>query len=327
MIPYILRRTGEVILVLLAMSVLIYGLIGLMPGDPIDLMINANPELTSGDAERLRALYGLDRPLWERYAHWASAALQGDFGYSRMQAKPVLAVIPPYLWNTVKLMGLGFLISALIAVPLGVAAAMRPYGPRDYIINLISFAGISVPVFWLALMLIAVFSVSLGILPAGGLPPPGDDGAGQQIRYLVLPVLTLILTHVGHYTRFVRASMIEVLRQDFIRTARAKGAGERRVVWVHGLRNALIPVVTILALSFGTLFSGALITETMFAYPGMGKLIFDSIMENDYNLALVTLLFATFVTLSANVAADSIYARLDPRIRLGSGAARRKKSL
>lgn len=313
---YIVRRLLQGIGVLLVMSFVIYGLLGLMPGDPIDLMIQADPNLTTADAVRLRALYGLDRPILERYANWASAALSGDLGYSRQFARPVLEVLAPRLGNTLLLMGTSFLLAVAIALPLGVLAASRPGSLADRIVNLFCFAGISVPPFWLALLLIMLFAVTLGWLPAGGMAPAGMQAPGflDRLPYLVLPVITLTLASLAGLTRYLRASLIEAMREDYIRTARAKGAGEARVLWRHGVRNALIPVVTILALDFGTLFSGALITETMFAQTGMGKLIYDAIMNNDYNLALVGLLFATLVTLLANLAADVAYAKLDPRI-------------
>lgn len=313
---YIVRRLLQGIGVLLVMSFVIYGLLGLMPGDPIDLMIQADPDLTSADIARLKALYGLDRPILERYANWASAALTGDFGYSRQFSRPVLEVLVPRLGNTLLLMGASFVLAVVIALPLGVLAASRPGSLADRIVNLFCFAGISVPAFWLALLLIMLFAVTLGWLPAGGAAPAGmeNPGLADRLPYLVLPVITLTLASLAGLTRYLRASLIEAMREDYIRTARAKGASEARVLWRHGVRNALIPVVTILALDFGTLFSGALITETMFAQPGMGKLIYDAIMNNDYNLALVGLLFATLVTLLANLAADIGYAKLDPRI-------------
>ena len=313
---YIVRRLLQGIGVLLVMSFIIYGLLGLMPGDPIDLMIQADPNLTSADIARLKALYGLDRPILERYANWASAALSGDLGYSRQFSRPVLEVLVPRLGNTLLLMGASFVLAVSIALPLGVLAASRPGYLADRIVNLFCFAGISVPPFWLALLLIMLFAVTLGWLPAGGAAPAGMEAPGlaDRLPYLVLPVITLTLASLAGLTRYLRASLIEAMREDYIRTARAKGAGEARVLWRHGVRNALIPVVTILALDFGTLFSGALITETMFAQPGMGKLIYDAIMNNDYNLALVGLLFATLVTLLANLAADIGYAKLDPRI-------------
>ncbi len=316
---FVTARLAQSIIVLVLMSLLVYALIGLMPGDPIDLMINSNPRLTPADAARLRAVYGLDQPLMERYLHWAIAALHGDFGNSRLYARPVLEVMWPFLVNTINLMGLSFLLSVGIAVPAGVYAALHQNRRVDHAINLLCFAGISIPIFWLALMLIIVFSVIWPVLPASGIRSVGGGGFLDIVRHLILPVTALTVFSIGSYTRFVRAAMIEVMRQDYIRTAFAKGAARGRVVWRHALRNAMIPVVTVVALSFGTLFSGALITETMFAYPGMGKLIYDSIMGNDYNMALVTLLFATAVTLAANLLADIAYAWLDPRISYGGG--------
>ncbi len=316
MTRFILARLLQAACVLAVMSFIVYTLIGLMPGDPIDLMISSNPHLTSADAARLKALYGLDRPLIERYLAWGRAALSGDFGYSRLYVKPALETLLPRLGNTALLMGLSLFCAYGLALPLGIAAARRPGSRFDNVINLLCFAGISVPSFWLALMLILVFAAALGLLPAGGIATIGDGGVIDRLQHLILPVATLTLASMGAHLRYVRASMIETLRQDYIRTARAKGAGETRVLAYHALRNALIPVVTVLALSFGSLFSGALITETMFAYPGMGKLIFDAIQGNDFNLALAGLMLATLMVLLANLAADIAYAAIDPRISL-----------
>ncbi|MEQ8194885.1 MAG: ABC transporter permease [Rhodospirillales bacterium] len=314
MIRFTLWRFGQTALVIAIMSFVIYGLIGLMPGDPIDMMIAADPKMTSADAERLRALYGLDKPIYERYLNWAQAALAGDFGYSRLYAQPVLTVMWPALGNTLILLGLTIFFSVLIGIPLGMAAALRPYRKLDYTINFIAFAGISTPSFWLALMIIILFSVKLGIFPASATVVAADAGWWERAGAMVLPVMTLTVHGIAVYARHMRSSMIETLRRDYIRTARAKGSSERRVVLKHALRNALIPVVTIIGLEFGSLFSGALVTETIFAYPGMGKLIFDSIMGNDFNMALVALLFATFMTLLGNLLADLGYGWLDPRI-------------
>ena len=316
MTRFLLSRIGQSLLVVAVMSFVIYGLIGLMPGDPIDLMISADPDMTSQDADRLRALYGLDLPIHERYWNWLTAALGGDLGYSRLFSQPVLDVLFPALWNSVLLLSLALGLSICIAVPIGALAASRPRSIFDYGVNLFAFAGISLPQFWLGLLLMLLFAVVLGWFPAGGI---ARDGAplGEQLSYLVLPAATLTLASVGGHARYVRSAMLEVLRQDYIRTARAKGAGRMRVIWMHALRNAMIPFVTILALDFGFLFSGALITETIFAWPGMGKLIFDSVMGNDYNLALVALLFATSLVLLGNLLADLCYGWLDPRIVVG----------
>ena len=290
-----------------------------MPGDPIDIMIAGNPEATAEDAARLRALHGLDQPIITRYSNWLSTSLSGDFGYSRLFSKPVLDVMWPRLWSTLALMGGSIFLSVLLALPLGVHAARKPYSWSDKLINLGCFAGISIPAFWLALLMITLFAVILGWLPAGGL---GDEEMTffRSMSYYIMPILTLTLASVGGYTRHIRSSMIEALKADHIRTARAKGCSERHVIWKHALNNALIPVVTLIALDFGTLFGGALITETMFAIPGMGKLIYDSIMGNDYNLALISLLFVTLMILIGNFLADLTYVSLDPRIKLKEGS-------
>ncbi|HEX2478065.1 MAG TPA: ABC transporter permease [Geminicoccaceae bacterium] len=314
MLRYLTHRLLEAALVLLLMSFCIYGLLGLMPGDPIDLMASGDPNVTSEDIARLKALHGLDRPLHERYWNWLKEAAQGNFGYSRTHARPVLELLLPRLGNTCLLMGISLLLAFALALPAGVLAALRPRSWYDYTLNLFAFAGISMPSFWLALLLILLFAVELGWLPAGGVQTVGVDRFGDRAAHLVLPVLTLTVLTVGGLLRFTRAAMIEALRQDYIRTARAKGLGPFGVVVGHALRNAMIPVVTVLALNFGALFSGALIVETMFAYLGMGKLIYDSIMGNDFNVALVGLLFATLLTLASNLGADVVYAWLDPRI-------------
>jgi peptide/nickel transport system permease protein len=201
-----------------------------------------------------------------------------------------------------------------LALPLGILAARRPGSPLDTIINLLCFSGISVPPFWLALLLILIFAVTLGWLPAGGMSAPGSHGLIAKLPYMIMPVITLTALNLGIYTRHIRAAMIEALEQDYIRTARAKGASETRVLWRHALRNALTPIVTVVALDLGALFSGALITETMFGWLGMGKLIYDSIMGNDFNMALVALLVATAMIVLFNLLADIAYATLDPRV-------------
>ncbi|MDJ0951471.1 MAG: ABC transporter permease [Alphaproteobacteria bacterium] len=314
MTRFLTQRLFESVLLLAVMSFVVYGLIGLMPGDPIDILVMSNPELTDEDARRLKALLRLDEPIHARYLAWAGQALTGDFGYSRVHGQPVLTVLGPHLVRTLWLMGIAFVLAVAIAIPVGIIAALRPYSLTDYAVNFFTFAGISIPPFWLALLLIMLFSVQLEWLPAGGVPFRADAGWLDHARHLVLPVLTLTVLSVAGFTRYMRSDMMEALRQDYIRTAWAKGLPQHRVVLNHALRNALIPLVTVIALDFGTLFSGALITETMFAYPGMGKLIYDAIMGNDYNLALVGLLFATLLILVGNLLADLAYGWLDPRI-------------
>ena len=312
---YLARRALQAIAVLVAMSLLVHVLLALMPGDPVDLMASGDPRMTAADLQRLRELHGVDRPVLERYAAWATAALQGDFGWSRSFRRPVLEVIAPRLGNTVLLMGSALALALAIGLPLGIWAAAREGSVVDRVVNLACFASAATPTFWLALLLMMLFAVRLGWLPAGGLPPAGSGLAGS-LRHMALPVATLALAEAGVYARHLRAAMIEALAENHVRTARAKGASRMRVLLVHALRNAMVPVATVAALGFGGLFSGALVTETMFAWPGMGKLIYDSILGSDYNVALVALLFATLLTLLGSLLADLACAALDPRISL-----------
>ncbi|WP_366555450.1 ABC transporter permease [Aquibaculum sediminis] len=308
---FLLQRLLESLLVLALMSFLVYLLIGLMPGDPIDIMISGDPNMSAADAERLRAVYGLDQPLLARYWAWLTSVLSGDLGYSRLFNRPVETILLPRLGNTLLLMGAALLLALIVALPLGVAAARRPGSLLDVSVNLGAFAGASLPPFWLAILLILLFAVYLGWLPAGGM---GDGSLAERLRHMILPVVALSVASVAGLLRHIRAALREALRQDYVRTARAKGLSDRQVVYRHALRNAMIPVVTILALDLGMLFSGALITETVFGWLGMGKTIYDAIMGNDYNLALIGLLLATGTVLLANLLADLVYAWLDPRI-------------
>ena len=310
----ILGRLWQGALVLLVTSIAVYALIGLMPGDPIDLMVSADPDLTPEDARRLKALYGLDRPILERWWVWAGHAVRGDLGYSRLYAAPVLDVLRPALANTLVLLGTSFALALSIALPAGAAAAIKPFSWYDRLINTTALAGISVPVFWLGLVFIVIFAVQLGVLPAGGAGDGAAEGVFGRVEFLVLPVATLVLASAGGHVRFMRAAVIDALGQDHVRTAYAKGAGVARVVTGHALRNAMIPVTTVIALDMGVLVSGALVVETVFAWPGMGKLVYDAIMGNDFNLALAALLLTTGVTLAASLLADLAYAWIDPRV-------------
>ena len=314
MLRFIINRACQSLAILFFMSFVIYWLLGLMPGDPIDLMVGSNPAISTDDIKRLKELYDLDKPIFERYLNWISNAVQGDLGYSRLFSQPVLDILTPRLLNSLILMSVSLMLALAIAIPTGVYTATHPNSYTEKIINLLCFAGISIPPFWLALLLILLFSVFAGVLPASGMETINDGGLIDRVLHMLLPVATLSFATVAGYTRHVSASMSEVLQNDYIRTARAKGLLEHSIFRKHALKNALLPVVTIIALDFGSLFSGALITETMFSWLGMGKTIYDAIIGSDYNLALVGLLIATALTLAANILADITYAILDPRI-------------
>lgn len=315
MIAYTLRRLFQALIVMMLMSFVLYNLIGLMPGDPIDVMLEGNPSVTPELMAQMRAIYGIDQPLLVRYWHWLLAATSGDFGYSNTYFRPVMEILGPAMLQTVKLMVLTLIISIPLALFLGSIAARRPNGLVDNIVSVLALTSISSPVFWLALLFIIIFAVKLQLLPPGGSAMAGAP-LTEQLSYLVLPVMTLTSFTSGQLIRYVRASMIETLNADFIRTARAKGLSEATIMWRHGLRNALLPVVTVIALSFGTLMSGALVVETMFGMLGMGKAVYDAIVNKDFNVALAGLLFTTLVTLSSSLIADLSYGWLDPRVRL-----------
>jgi len=303
---HFLNRLLQALATLLAVSFLVYILIGLMPGDPVDLMVMGNPRMTPEDAARLRELYGLDQPLIARYGRWLGAALQGDLGYSRVYNLPVMEVIGPRFLSTGILLGVSLLLTAMAALPLGVLAARRQGGWADRAINVFCLAGISLPHFWLGLLLIYLFAVKLLWLPA--------SATLEDPLSMALPVMTLAFSGLAVYVRHLRAAMADALKADHIRTAQAKGCSESRVTWNHAFKNALPPVITVFMLDLGTLFSGALTVETVFAFPGMGKLMFDAVMGNDYNLALAGFLILSVFVLVANFVADMLYTLLDPRV-------------
>ena len=320
MTTFILRRLLQTLLVIIILSYVCFGLMTLMPGDPVEMMISANPKITQEDVTRLREFYGLDQPVYKRYLNWVSDITSGDLGYSRTYRIPVTEMMGPSLSATFVLSMISLIFSLLVAIPLGIICALRPNSKIDYAINLFNFAGISLPSFWLGIVLIIIFSVNLGWLPAGGYQTTGMNYSSwisemlDKGKYLILPVISLSIQSIGRFSRFVRSSMLEAMRNDFIRTARAKGMSAQVVIWRHGFRNALIPLVTIIAISFSSIFSGALITETLFAYPGVGRLIYSSIMGNDFNVAMISFVISVSMVLLMNLVADILYGVVDPRI-------------
>jgi len=300
----ILTRLAQIAVMTAVLSLCAFLLIGLMPGDPIEMAIAGDPRLTSEDAARLRTLHGLDQPLLARYAAWAGAVLEGNFGHSRLFARPVAELLWPALLSSLELLALAIGIAITLGVGLGALAAARPrLAPLVQGVALVAQA---TPSFWLGILLIILFAVQLGWLPAGG--------ADAGWRFLVLPVATLAFANLAAYARHSAAALRAALDEPHIRTARARGAGEGRVLARHALPNAAVPLLTIAALDAGAMVSGALITETVFARPGMGKLIYDAVMGSDFNLALLALLLVAVVTMLATLAADLAQRWLDPRI-------------
>lgn len=319
MSAYILRRLLQTVLVVIIMSFVTYALMGLMPGDPLDIACAANPHCTPENLAQMKHNLGLDRPVYERYVKWAISFLKGDLGYSRIYRQPVTDILMPRLYNTMILWGCALLVSLVVALPLGVFSSLKSGTKFDYLVNFMAFMGISMPSFWLGLVLILLFAVKFNIFPAGGVETIGTAKEGlaliaDRAWYLVLPVISLSAQTIAQWVRFTRSSMLETLRMDYIRTAKAKGLKSREVILSHGLRNALIPVVTVIAVSFSFVFSGAVITETVFSYQGAGKLIYDSIIGNDFNVAMCTFVISCVAVLVMNLVADLCYAYLDPRI-------------
>ena len=312
MLRLIGARLVQIAVTLAILSFCAYGLIGLMPGDPIDLAIASDPRLTAEDAARLRALHGIDRPLLARYAAWAAMVLSGEFGFSRLFAQPAAEVLWPALVSTLVLLGAALALAALIGIALGALAALRPRTAPA--VDTLAVIGQATPSFWLGILLIILFAVRLGWLPAGGTAEAGE-GVPGALRFLALPVATLALANLAAYARHSAAALQAALGEPWIRSARARGAPERVVLLRHALPNAAVPILTIAALDAGALVSGALVTETVFARPGMGKLIYDAVMGNDYNLALLALLLTALVTMLATRAADLGQRALDPRLR------------
>jgi peptide/nickel transport system permease protein len=317
---FILRRVVQTVIVMLLLSFVCFYMMTLMPGDPVDLMASANPHFTSADRERLAKLYGLDLPPTTRYMNWLKDTLHGDLGYSRTYHVPVMDLLGSRLMNTFYLSSLSLLLALLLAIPFGIWSALRAGSKTDYAVNLLSFAGISVPSFWLAIMLIMGFAVHLGWLPASGTSSVGIENMswsamlGDRLKYMILPILSLTAQQMGIFLRYTRSAMLEAMQNDYIRTAKAKGLSRAKVIWNHGFRNALIPLITVIAIAFGSVFSGAIITEQVFAFQGAGKLVLDSITSNDFNVAMVSFNISVFMVLLTSLFADILYGFADPRI-------------
>jgi len=301
---YVLHRVLGLIPVLLGVSLLVFAILKFIPGDPARAM--AGLDASNEDVENIRHQLGLDRPLYVQYGLFVANALVGDFGNSIRSRRPVSEEIANTMPATVQLALVSMTVATVIGAALGIIAATRQYTIWDGITMVLALLGISVPIFWLGLMLILVFAVQLGWLPAQGRGGPEN---------LILPSLTLGAASAGIIARMMRSSMLEVLRQDYVRTARAKGLGERLVVLRHALKNAAIPAVTVIGLQFGYLLGGAVITETVFAWPGMGRLVVEGIKFRDYPVVQSGILLLALIFSLVNLVVDLLYAYLDPRIR------------
>ncbi|RLP75672.1 ABC transporter permease [Mycetocola tolaasinivorans] len=319
MLRYLLRRVLIALPVLLGISIIVFTLVVLQPGDPYVSMIdpNASPEQK---AELLNRV-GYYDPLWVKYLKWAGRAVTGDLGYSIQYGAPVSQIVASRVGNTVLLAGSALAITLLVALPVGIFQGLRRDTGRDLIISILSFVALSVPTFFLGMLLIKIFAADLRWLPSSGVVTVGADASGfagvvDVARHLILPALTLATVNIAVCSRYLRTGVSEILGLDFVRTQFALGAKPGEVLWGSVLKNAAKPLITIISLEIPALLSGALLTETVFSWPGIGRLNFEAVQNRDYALLMGIIMFLAVITVVANLLADVIYAIVDPRVRV-----------
>jgi peptide/nickel transport system permease protein len=317
LIAYIVRKVVFSLVVLFLASIVIFGLVALGP-DPL-AELRQNPSIRGEDLERIADRYGLNDPLYVQYGIWMGDMLQGDLGQSFKQQAPVTSIIAPRIWPTILLMGASLIFTVIVALPFGIYSAIKKYSALDNAGTFLSFMGYSMPSFWLGLILQLVLGIYLAdwagrrIFYVSGMST--DGGFVDLLQHLTLPVLTLSAISIAEFSRFQRGAMLEVLTSDYLRTARAKGLSQWTVYMKHALRNAFIPTITLVALSMGTAFGGAVITETVFSWPGLGFLLSDAIFKGDYNIVRALLMISAALIIFFNLVADITYSLIDPRVR------------
>ncbi|KWX88489.1 diguanylate cyclase [Paenibacillus riograndensis] len=317
MSTYLTKRLLYMLIILFAASLLIFILYASTPGD----FITGNIKLTAERKAELREIYGLNKPVLERYGIWMNNAFHGDFGYSLAQQKPVLQLFNDYIWNSFLLAAVSTFLTWVIAVIVGVISAYKQYSWFDTLVMVAIFAAMSLPSFFIGLFLIKILAVDLKWLPPGGMITTGSHAAGlaylrEVVRHMALPVVVMTLLGLGSLTRYFRSNMIDVLKQDYIRTARAKGLKERKVLFRHALRNALLPAITLVGFELPALFGGSLIIEQIFNWPGIGQLYMKSFGLRDYPLLMGFTMFIAILTVIGTLLSDILYRVADPRVRL-----------
>jgi peptide/nickel transport system permease protein len=314
MLKYLLRRILIALPVILGVTVITYMIISAAPGDAVDLMVD--PNISKSDLEQRRHDLGLDQPVYVQYAKWLGHLMTGDMGYSFTNSQPVAQRIGERFVPTLGLSLTALVLAYLVAIPVGVISATRQYSWIDYGSSVMALVGVSIPGFFLGIGLIFVFSLKLDMLPVSGMRTLGIDPNGiDLLKHLILPAIVLSTGTMGSVTRYTRSAMLEVVRQDYIRTARAKGLAERVVVYKHAMRNALIPVLTLLGLQIPGLLGGAIITEQVFGWPGMGRLAIEAISSRDYPVLMGLNLMAAILVVIGGLLSDALYSAADPRIR------------
>lgn len=324
MATYVIRRVIQAIPILIGISIISFLIVHLAPGSPIDKF--RTPRVSEEQLNNLIRMYGLDKSIPEQFLSWFSSFFQfwktdgqGHYiawGYSFTDGRPIMSHIFERIPATMLLMGTALFVTVVIAIPVGVLAAVKQYSWADKVITVLATIGYALPSYWLGIMLLFVFAVDLNLFPLYGMHTlGGTDDLPDLAWHMVLPVTSLTIQSVAGWSRYMRASMLEVMRQDYIRTARAKGLPESRVITKHALRNALIPIVTLLGLTIPTLLSGAIITEAIFGWPGLGNMGYQAVIDRDYPLVLAFVMIGGFMVIMGNLIADILYAVVDPRIK------------
>lgn len=322
MTTYAIRRVLQTIPILFIISALLFIMVRSAPGGPLTAA-RRNPNISKEQIEAIEEKLGLNDPLPVQYGRWLGNMFKGDMGESIKFRRPVAEMINERIPNTLLLVGVSFLVTLLIAIPIGIWSARKPYSPFDYIVTTVTFIGQSIPVYWLGLGLIVIFYVALKnpisgepFFPVGGMNTRGKEGdLLDTLWHLALPVTALSMGWVAWYSRFLRSSMLDVLHEDYIRTARAKGMKEQMVHYKHALQNAVLPLVTLIALDLPSLFAGALFVETIFSWPGMGRLFWDAAKGRDYPVLLGVVMITATLIIVCNILADLAYGWLDPRVK------------
>jgi peptide/nickel transport system permease protein len=322
MTRYILRRLLQAIPLLIVISITVFFLMRFIPGGPL-AMYEGNPNISAEDLERLESELGLDTPIHIQYWNWITSIVRGDWGMSTASRRPALTEIAERLPNTLYLSLTAFFLALLISIPIGIISAVKQYSWFDHTTTTFAFLGHSVPLFWLGLVAIIIFSVTIRnpftgapLLPGGGMNTIGEPPTLlDSLWHLILPAGTLAIYNLATHVRYMRAGMLDILHHDYIRTARGKGLAERAVLVKHALKNAILPLVTIIGLEIPTLLSGTLVTETIFSWPGMGRLFFNSIQRGDYAVMMGCLMLSATLVVLFGLITDIVYGFLDPRIR------------
>lgn len=312
---FLINRLSQSLVLLVIVSIIGFGVLNLIPGGPL-AQYGLDPGMTQDDMARLTEQLGLNRPIWVQYFDWAGGLLQGDWGHSFRDGAPVLNVIGRHIVATLLLMGSSTAVAIAIGTWIGIRGATHRYSVFDYTATIGAMVALSIPTFWFGLIGIYVFSLRLGWFPAGNMYTIGDGSALDILHHLVMPSVVLALVHIAIWSRYMRSATLEAINQDFVKTARAKGLSERRVLVKHVVGNALLPMITLAGMQLPSVLTGALVTETVFTWPGMGRLFLDSLGYSDYPVVMGLLMFSAILVILGNLIADIIIAIVDPRIRL-----------